>query len=98
MLDWRPSLRKPRKRVISGKQQEIYIVSDFSHSSNTQSHKELVLLTRFYFLVSLAMQKNNLAFYRDSADFKNARSCLARTKETKMDGADLSPRKSNVCI
>lgn len=74
------------------------MVSDFPHSSNTHSHKELVLLTRFYFLVSLAMRKNNLAFYRDSADFKNARSCLARTKETKMDGADLRPRKSNVCI
>jgi len=97
MLDWRLPLTKPQQRGFSCSL-EIYMVSDFPHSSNTHSHKELVLLTRFYFLVSLAMRKNNLAFYRDSADFKNARSCLARTKETKMDGADLRPRKSNVCI
>lgn len=68
------------------------MVSDFSPFQNAPTPTRTCFANQVLFF-GLLGNAEELAFYRNSADFKNARSCLARTKETKMDAADLRPRK-----
>lgn len=84
-------LTKPQQKSALGSSRNTTWFQIFHIQTTPTPTIGLFLLTRFYFLVSLTMQKQFGPSQR-LASFK-CRSCLTRTKETKMDWADLRPRK-----
>lgn len=97
MLDWRQPLTKPQQRSAPGEAAGNLRGFRFS----TFKHHLLPQRICFAIQVLLSGLLDNAETtwpFTETQLTSNGRSCLTRTKETEIDGADLRPRKNNVGI
>lgn len=81
--------------VSSRKEQEIFVVSDFPHSSIHPLPQRVCFAVQVLFSGLLDTAETTWPF-AETQITSNGRRCLTRTKETKMDWADLRPKKKSV--